>query len=94
VGNGVDETSHYSTISNIEQTLHCTVFAMNYVSLTNFLLTTYLLRLLDVFSNRQSVFLLVSTVLLSDFFLYSYDADCTQGLLMVKKKQKDASPIT
>ena len=29
--------------------------------------------------------------LLSDLFLYSYEADCMQGLL--KKKRKEASPI-
>ena len=48
------------------------------------LMSTYLLCLVDVFFNIQSIYLWVQTVLL--LFLYSYEADFIQGLL--KKSEK------
>ena len=41
---------------------------------------------MDVFFNRQSVYLWVQTAVLADLFLYSYEADFIQGLL--KKNEK------
>ena len=48
-------------------------------------MTTYLLTLVDVFFNRQSVTNCVP--LLADLFLYSYEADFIQGLLEKSEKK-------
>jgi hypothetical protein len=50
-----------------------------------FLLTTYLLCLVNVFFNRQSAYLCVKTApFLADLLLYSYETDFMQGLLTTK----------
>ena len=53
------------------------------INMLGFLMTTYLLCLVDVFFNRQSALHMGTNCapILTDLFLYSYEADLIQGLL-------------
>ena len=59
---------------------------------SNFLLTPYLLSLVDVFF-QQTVGIPMGTscaLLLTDLFLYSYEADFMQGVLKKRERKEDS----
>ena len=62
------------------------------INMLDFFIDNIFVILVDVFFNTVGIPMGTNCApLLADLFLYSYEADFIQGLL--KKKQKEASPI-